>query len=140
MAPTPRLPLRPSGSLKEVVSLPTDGTAITMYPHEARYELLDTTSGEYCATEDEIKRFQRYKSHDPNAIGHGVMFEGAKLNAIGKLPGADGLVEIRTKVEQRRAEECVTVIGRGYKLIMLRAVGSGGGDGVLAPGSAGGKE
>jgi hypothetical protein len=88
------------------------------YPLEVEYDLLDVASGKAC---DGKEYLRGDKSPDPAAVGDGRLFEEAKFAAIHQVAGTDGLVAVRTKVEWSGDRQCVTVIGRAYRLLSIRA-------------------
>jgi hypothetical protein len=105
-----------------------------LYSHEVEYELLGTATAEACMGSDQLKDLHDYRSADPRAIGHGVLFEGAKFDAIQKLVGCDGLVALRSKVELKNGFECTTVTGRCYRILSMRATaGHPAGERTKAP-------
>lgn len=104
---------------------PGESAAIQLYPHEADYELLSYVAGEACMGQDALKEYRNYKSQDPRAIGHGVLFEWAKYNALESVKTADGVIGLRSKVELKNGHECVSVTGRAYRIRSLRAVAPG---------------
>lgn len=110
------------GLLPTAASTPP-GTSyeLKLYPHEVEYELLGQSTANACAPQELLKHMTSAKSPDPRAFGNSYLFEKAKYDAITQLRGADGLVGIRGWAEDKDGQECVTVTGRGYRMLSLRA-------------------
>lgn len=81
------------------------------------------TTAEVCVPVEQVQLLRHYPSRDPRAIGNGVLFEEAKYAAIDKVRGADGIISIHAKVDENTGRECVTVTGRAYRVLSLRATG-----------------
>jgi hypothetical protein len=96
------------------------------YPLEVEYELLGTATAKACG--------ETYgSSSDPLAIG-GALYDKAKYAAIQHTDGADGLVAIRAALLLEGEQKCVTVTGRAYRLLSMRATaGHGAGERSTAP-------
>lgn len=90
------------------------------HPLEIEYELLGTATGQACASLEEL---HGGASLDPRAIGGSVLLEKAKYQAIEQTEGADGLVAVRTRVTWAGDQQCVSVRGRAYRLLSIRATG-----------------
>jgi hypothetical protein len=95
---------------------------IELYNHEVRYDLLSHVSAKVCAQDEEYKAIKGTKSSDPRAVGAGYLFERAKYEALDKIPTADGLLAIRAKVDVFANGQCITVIGRAYRIKHIAAV------------------
>ena len=91
-----------------------------LYPAEIEYELLGPATGKACAMLRDLpielpQLFQKERS-----VGHVLLYEHAKYDALGHVPNADALLEVRGVAETHNGEECVTVTGRAYRISGLR--------------------
>lgn len=91
------------------------------YPHEIEYAVLDQSSARACASEDELAQLKGARTTDRAAVGHPALFERAKFDAITLAKGADGLTGVSSRVEIINGQQCVTVRGRGYRILGMRA-------------------
>lgn len=112
------------GLLGVVASPPSERHELRLYPHQVRYVLMSHVTGKACSSGDELESIKDTKSSDPRAIGPGYLFERAKFEALEKAPSADGLIAIRSRVDVttgKNSGQCVTVIGRAYRITHLAA-------------------
>jgi hypothetical protein len=100
---------------------PGEGAEMRFHPHAAKYELLEQASAQKCASVVQLHEWGDARSPDPRAIGPGILFEGAKFDAIHKIAGADGLVGLRARVDFQGDNECVTVEGHAYRITAIEA-------------------
>lgn len=92
------------------------------YPVAVDYTLLGLTSGKACEKLETLKKnpIPGGGAQEPGT-GHPLVYQAAKYNALEKIPDADNLVSIRTRVEQTDTEQCVTVTGRAYRIASVKA-------------------
>jgi hypothetical protein len=100
----------------------SDPVSPEIYKHEVSYKLMAHVTGKACASDDEYRKVKGTKSADPRAIGPGYLFERAKFEALEKAAVADGLIAIRARVDVFSNGECVTVVGRPYRITHFAAV------------------
>lgn len=100
---------------------------IETYPHEVDYELLGQTKAHVCASEEQIKAWR-----GSGPVGQGYLYHAAVYQALEYISGADGLIEVRAFSQWEGANLCVTVTGRAYRVIGMRAMWGQGYDGRKA--------
>lgn len=96
---------------------------IDTYPHEVDYELLGTTKAKVCASEEQLKSWR-----GSGPVGQGYLYDTAVYQALEYVRDADGLIEVRAFSQWEGANLCVTVTGRAYRVIGMRAMWGAGYD------------
>ncbi len=91
-----------------------------LHPTEIEYQLLGPTTGQACAEVRALPPVLPTLAEKERVIGHPVLFERAKYEALTHAGDADALLEIRGFSETRDGRQCVTVVGRAYRISKLR--------------------
>ena len=111
------------GSLHQYATPEEPHLAITMQPHVATYDLMGPVQGKACRNVMELsKTFKMMGAPktDENWIGNRTLYEEAKYAALESVH-ADNLMFVRAHAEFNNDQVCVTITGRAYKILTLKA-------------------
>lgn len=98
----------------------TNPTVTQLYPAVVDYEILGSASARACGELQELALVGAGRGAGiTGGVAHPALYEAAKYQALEQLPGADNLMFVRMKVENEGYDQCVTVTGRGYRVVRL---------------------